>query len=323
MTSPFMPVLWQGSAQVAELTTTFDVNGVLTDPDTVTCTVTDPNGNSTTYTYGGTGPNDIIVKTGPGSYQLAVPCVTGPGPATSGIFAYAWVGTGAASAVSPGTFTTNPVNLWQYYTTSEQLKYRLGITDNQDDVTVIRAIRVGSRWVEGHCHRHFYQMPDTRTYVPYSIWEQPVDDIVSVTQLACDQDGDGIFEDVWTEGTDYELAVGVNDFNQLATGEPRPYTLIRVIGSKLFPSTWPFSRAGRIQIQGIYGWPAVPEAVGDASLQVASDVYKRKDAPFGIAGIAAGGGGNAFDFGSIRVPRINPSVIAQLTRYVRGRKVAV
>jgi hypothetical protein len=324
VTSPFMPVLWQGAAQLAVLSNTFEVAGVPTDPDTVTCVVTDPNGNSTTYTYRGSPPGDIITRESPGSYQLAVPCVTGPGSAQTGIFAYAWVGTGAASNIAPGTFTVNPTNLWQYYASTEELKYRLGIKDSNDDVTVVRAIRAATRWVEGHCHRHFYQMRDVRTYAPYSLAELPVDDIVSITALAVDTTGDGIFDQPWTQGTDYELATGPRDFNQFTTGEPRPYTLIRVINSGvMFPTTWPFSRMDCIQITGIFGWPAVPDTVADATLQVATDIYKRKDAPFGLAGVAPGGGGSSFDFGTVRVPRINPSVIAQLTRYVRPRKVGI
>jgi hypothetical protein len=322
-----MPVLWQGASELATLATTFAVAGVPTDPTAVSCTVTDPNGNSTTYTYLGSPPDNTISRTGTGAYQLLVPCATGPGTATSGIWAYAWVATGAVSAVVPGTFTTNPVNLWQYYTSAEELKYRLGITDTDDDVTIIRAVRAASRWVEAHCSRHFYQMTDTRTFVPYSIWELPITDLVSVTAFAVDTTGDGIFDQPWTQGTDYELAVGRWDFNQLATGEPRPYTLARVIneggGGKWFPFTWPFSRLDRIQISGVWGWPAVPDDVADAALQVAVDIYKRKDAPFGIAGVSPGGAGNAFDFGTIRVPRINPAVIAQLSRYVRNKKVGI
>jgi hypothetical protein len=229
--------------------------------------------------------------------------------------------------VVPGTFTVNPVDLYRYYVTVEELKYRLGIEDDEDDVTVIRAVRAASRWIEGHCGgRHFYQMTDVRTYPPYSLTELPVDDIVSVTRLAVDQDGDGVFEEVWAEGADFQLAVGPRDFNRLSTGEPRPYTLIRVIGGGSgggFPNVWPFSRLDRIQVSGVFGWPAVPDTVADAALQVATDIYKRKDAPFGIAGVGSSGAGGGFDFGTLRVPRINPAVIAQLTRYVRPRKVGV
>jgi hypothetical protein len=319
-----MPMLWQGASEYAVLSNTFEVAGVPTDPATVACTVTDPNGNTTTYTYQGAPPGDTITKTGVGSYQLQVPCVAGPGSAATGIFAYAWVSTGASSAVIPGTFTVNPsATLWQYYTSVEEMKDRLQIKDTYADVTLTRVVRAASRKIEGHCGRHFYQMQDTRTYVPYSLFEEPLDDVVSVTSFAVDETGDGVFDQVWVEGIDYELAAGMYDFNLLSTGEPRPYTLARVInaagGGRFFPFTWPFSRLDRIQVTGVFGWPQVPDDVHEAAVEIASDLYKTKDAPFGIAGVAPGGSGDAFNFGTARVSKVSPIVAGLLRKYVRGQ----
>jgi hypothetical protein len=322
VTTPNMPVLWQGASQLVVLSNTFEVGGTPTDPGSVSCTVTDPNGNATTYTYNGASPGDIVLRTGTGSYQVEVPCVAGPGTAASGIFAFAWVGTGAASAVVPGTFTVNPLNLWQYYTTVEEMKDRLQIADTYADATLTRVVRAASRKIEAHCGRHFYQMTDVRTYVPYSIVEQPLDDIVSVTQFAVDQVGNGVFSSIWVQGYDYELAVGTYDFNLLSTGEPRPYTLARVInaagGGQFFPFTWPFSRMDRIQVTGVFGWPQVPDAVHEAAVEIAGDLYKTKDAPFGIAGVSPGGGGDAFDFGTARVSKVSPIAAGLLRPYRRG-----
>ena len=314
------PLLFQGASEIAVLSNTFLVGGVPVDPDTVSCTVTDPGGVVVTHSYLGGSPADVS-RTGTGAYQLLVPCVT------AGIWAYVWAGTGAAADVTPGSFTVNPVAMAANYTSVEEMKDRLGITDVTSDMTLTRVVRSASRAVDRHCGRHFFPMADTRTYVPYSIWELPVDDVVSVTQLAVDQNGFGVFDQVWVQGVDYELGTGRWEFNTLATGEPRPYTEIRVInaagGGRFFPWTWPFSRLDRVQVQGVFGWPAVPDDVHEATILIATDLYKRKDAPFGVIGVQGGGAGIGYDYGAIKVPKINPGALHLLADYRGRREVAV
>ena len=47
---------------------------------------------------------------------------------------------------------------------------------------------------------------------------------------------------------------------------------------------WPWSHQDRIQVTGVFGWPAVPLAVKQAALIAAADLFRLKDAPFGVAG---------------------------------------
>lgn len=298
-----------GGNDIATLTKTFQVSGVNTDPTTVSCIITDPTGAAVLHTFNGSVPADIT-KVSTGIYQLLV------GVTITGLWAFEWLGTGAASDVDVGTFTGQPSSVNQFYCSVEELKDRLGITTTVNDLSSQMAVQAAAKWVDAYCGRHFFQMVDTRTFIPYSIWEQPLDDIVSVTQLSVDFDGDGVYEQLWTQGTDYQLMFEGHEFAQFTPGEARPYTTARVInfagGGRFFPFIWPFAPLNRIQVQGTFGWPAVPLAVKQAALQCASDFFKLKDAPFGVAGSA--------DFGIVRVPKYNPTICALLAPYVNPRR---
>src|SRR5262249_31365326 len=140
----------------------------------------------------------------------------------------------------------------------------------------------------------FWRATDTRTYVPQTMYGQQTDDIVSVTTFKVDFDGDGVFEQTWTQNTDYALTVAPGAYNQGALGEQWPFTGYAVIGTgKFLPFVWPWSHQDRIQITGVFGWPAVPLAVKQAALIAAADLFKLKDAPFGVAGFG--------EFGVVRV----------------------
>lgn len=307
-------VFFKSANEIAVLGNAFRVSGVLTDPTTVSCVVTDPLGVAVTHTYNGVSPADIV-KDSLGTYHLDVPCVT------AGLWGFEWTGTGTASDDQAGTFTVQPTAKNQFYTSVEEVKSRLNITDTASDFELELAVQSAAQAINRYCGRFFYQVTETRTYMPYDIWNLPVDDLVSVTSMATDQDGDGVFEQSWTLNTDFELAFGIWEFNQNVTGEPRPYTQIRAInavgGGKFFPYTWPFSRLDRVQIIGVWGWPAVPYTVKQAAIQVASELFKLKDSPFGIAGTS--------EFGMVRLPRGgNPYVASLLCDYISPmRKVGV
>lgn len=72
----------------------FKVSDVLTDPTTVSLTVTDPSGDATTYTYAGA----TVTKDGTGEYSKALAC------SESGEWIYTWTGTGACAAVGTSRF---------------------------------------------------------------------------------------------------------------------------------------------------------------------------------------------------------------------------
>ena len=307
-------VFFKNANEIAVLGNTFTVSGTPTDPTTVSCAVTDPLNVAVVHTYLGTAPADIT-RTSAGVYVLDIPCVT------AGLWGFEWTGTGTASDDQAGTFTVQPVTKNQFYTSVEEVKSRLNITDTVSDFELELAVQTAAQAINRYTGRFFYQITETRTYVPYSIYEMPIDDLVSVTSMATDNDGDGVFEQPWVQGTDFELAYSMWEFNANVTGEPRPYTQIRAInalgGGKFFPYIWAFTRLDRIQITGVWGWPAVPYSVKQATIQVASELFKLKDSPFGLAGSS--------EFGVARLPRGgNPYVASLLCDYISPtRKVGV
>jgi hypothetical protein len=129
-----------------------------------------------------------------------------------------------------------------------------------------------------------------------------VDDLVSVTTLKTDEDGDGVFERTWAT-TDYFLY----PYNAALYGAP--YTQIKrtVNGAYYFP------RFGRyVQIVGTFGYSVVPAAVRQACIIIAAKLFKRREAIFGVAGSA--------EMGQVLVelPRLDPNVIELLAPFRQG-----
>lgn len=311
-------VFYDNTNELATISANFSVSGVPADPTTISCVVTDPSGAQVVHTYQGAAPADIT-RSGVGSYQLNVIC--SPSVASvDGLWSYTYIGTGSVSDVQPGTWRVLALDQARWYVGPEELKDRLGQTDATTDSVITSVCLAVSRWIDTYCGRHFFRFTDTRTYQPDNIWLLRIDDLVSVSTLKIDMDGDGIYETTWTQGSNYVLRVGDYQFNTLATGEPRPYTQVQVVGAGSgtgvwFPFVWPFVHLDRVQITGVFGWPQVPPAVTQAALLLAADWFKLKDAPWGVAGIN--------DLGVVKV-QANPWIADQLRPYVRGRgKVGV
>ena len=293
-------VFYQDANEFATLQNIFKVSGVPTDPSTVTLTVTDPTGATS-------APS--VTHVSAGTYTANVACTV------AGVWTYLWEGTGTASDAVAGTWTVVTVALGQNYCTVEELKSRLGITDTSDDFELGLAAAGASRAIDEITGRYFWRGTDTRTYIPESISRQSLDDLVSVTSLKVDRDGDGVFEETWTQGTDYALEVAPGKYNAAAKGEQWPYTAAQVItGGKLFPFTWMWSHLDRIQVAGVFGWPAVPLNVKNAALVVGAQLFRIKDSVFGVAGFG--------EFGVVRI-QSNPQVMWLLHRYITGQRIGV
>jgi hypothetical protein len=293
-------VFYQDANEFATLQNIFKVNGVPTDATTVTLTITDPTGATS-------APS--VTHVSAGTYTANVACTV------AGVWAYLWEGTGTASDAVAGTWTVVTVALNQNYCTVEELKSRLGITDTADDFELGLAAAGASRAIDEITGRYFWRGTGTRTYIPESISRQSLDDLVSVTSLAVDRDGDGVFEETWVQGTDYALEVAPGKYNAAAKGEQWPYTAAVVItGGRLFPYVWMWSHLDRIQVTGVFGWPAVPLNVKNAAIIAGAQIFRIKDAPFGVAGFG--------EFGVVRV-QSNPQVMWLLHRYINGQRVGV
>jgi hypothetical protein len=284
-------VFYTGAAELATLTNTFQVASVNTDPTTITLVVTDPVGVATTYTYAGA----TITKTATGIYTKDIPCTT------AGLWTYVWVGTGAASDVAPGSWFVNAPAFSDLYCTPEMLKDRRGITDTVDDSEIIGACRAVARWIDRKfCQRVFYRREATLTFAAKNWTCLDLPDLVSVTALKTDVDGDGVFETTWS-ASDYQLL----PVNAPSEAEPEPYDSVKaLVGS--FPVACT-GRTNRVQIEGVWGWPSVPEPVIEAAKILSGDYLKLGGMAFGVAGYG--------EYGAVRARMSNPA-LEMLDSYV-------
>lgn len=198
------------------------------------------------------------------------------------------------------------------YATRDELKVWASIdldVNNLDDL-IDKAINASSRGLDKFCKRHFYQVDEIRRFESVdrcTVRFGTYSDLVSVTALATDDDGDGVFETAWA-AADFELApVRVN-----AAPEPKPYREVVAIKDRRFPIV----RKGsvyRVQINGKWGWPGtppienIPDAIHEASLLQSSRLLKRREAPEGVIGLNM--------FGTVRLGRLDPDVAALAKPY--------
>jgi hypothetical protein len=127
-----------------------------------------------------------------------------------------------------------------------------------------------------------------------------VDPIVSVTTLATDGGLNRTYTTTWA-ATDYDLMPA-----NAASGD-RPYTWIQTSPDGGYNFVL---RVNGVKLTGVFGWPAVPAAVGEAALLWAERLFKRKDTPWGIAAFA--------ELGEVRVLKeMDPDVVTLLKPFVR------
>ena len=175
------------------------------------------------------------------------------------------------------------------YATLAELRAKLafGATNTASDTQLEQIIEASSRWVDKYTNRRFYGAAETRYYTAEDGYEIQVDDLTSITALKTDEDGNGTFETTWAT-TQYNLKYGEN-YN--AALDSKPYTQIEI--SESSGKEFPVAIRRGVLVQGVFGYIAstnannCPDPIHDAALLVAERIYKRKDAPLGIAGPVA------------------------------------
>lgn len=291
-------VHFNNASELATISTVFAVDGAATDPGTVTFVVTNPDGESDQYDTGD------LTHTGTGAYSLDVNC----GSATSGVWTAVLVGTSPAADVDVVHWTTWDTGAMLYFTPAE-LKSRKGITDKYDDLEILAACTAATQGVNDVCDRVFGRTNQTRTVVAGNGAELDVLDLVSVTALKTDEDGDGVYETTWT-ASDYQLGPIDAPWKY---GTPWPYIQVLAIGGRRFPVRVSTGRYDRVQIEGVWGWPRLPIPVKQAAAIVASDLLKLGGMSFGIQQYG--------EYGAVRA-RANPIASDLLFPYeLRAAKV--
>ena len=141
------------------------------------------------------------------------------------------------------------------YCDRSTLKTALGIasTDTASDAELLRILQDVSRFIDDYCHRHFYVELATRYFTARYSDALEVPDLLAITTLKTDDDGDRTYETTWT-ATDYDLLAG-KDYNRW------PKTRIEVTpnGSYSFPGWSSYSYS--YQAPGIHKTTAGRKAV--------------------------------------------------------------
>ena len=97
----------------------------------------------------------------------------------------------------------------------------LNITGTGSDARLLALLEDVSRWIDGHCNRHFYVLETTRTFNGGGL-ELLVPDLISITSLKTDENRDRVYELTWAGG-DY-LLYPLNAEPQQPWG--RPYSRV-------------------------------------------------------------------------------------------------
>lgn len=189
------------------------------------------------------------------------------------------------------------------YITLEELKIQLAIEadDATRDMPLNRARASASRSIDKTCGRRFWLDTDPvqRVFNPRGrIVRQDdgdlflIDDIGSIDGLIVET-GSGTS---WSAVTGYETQPD----NALVDGKP--------ITGLLYPlGTWGIATT-RLRVTAQFGWPTVPDAIGEAAMIQATRLYKRKDSPEGIIGSA--------EWGVRNLSRRDPDVWALIEPYI-------
>lgn len=189
------------------------------------------------------------------------------------------------------------------YASLADLKAYMSVTPVTHDVLLNDALSAASRGIESVCHRQFNDAgtPTARVYRPVHSTLVEVDDFHTVTGLVVKTStgGDGVYDATWA-ATEFEK----RPLNGIVGGQPGwPFSTLWSDGTRLFPT----SGFASVEVTARWGWATVPAPVKQACLIVATEIYKTKEAPFGIAGTT--------DYGTVRV-RENPMVMKKLAPYI-------
>lgn len=199
----------------------------------------------------------------------------------------------------------------QNYVELEDMKKTLALEGvSYANLDLSEVISAASRKVDEKTERRFWLDADanqvriyTPTY-PDKLW---IDDLVTLTTIRTDPNGDGVYESTWS-ATDYQLG----PTNAAADGRPFEWVKARSNGTLDFSLDYDET----VQITGRFGWPSVPADVKTATKMIAHRYVKRlREAPHGVVGFG-------MDGAVVRMMHVDPDVEDLLMPYSRRVMVA-
>jgi hypothetical protein len=191
------------------------------------------------------------------------------------------------------------------YSTLNELKAFVAITltDDDFDADLERTVESASRMIDNYCGRVFFDSGSAtaKTFQAEEAHRVYVPDFSTVTGLVVktDTSDDGTFDTTWTSD-DYQ----VEPVSSAHDG--RPFNQVTAVESLTFPTS---GRRARVEITAQWGWDAVPTEVEQTCLIVAAELWRRKDAPFGVVGVGPDG--------AVRVTSTERPMMARINHYRR------
>lgn len=191
------------------------------------------------------------------------------------------------------------------YVTLTEMKSYLRLTGTADDAELALAVTAGSRAVDSTTYRQFGQVAaaENRFYTPrwdgsLCQWVVPIDDLMDQTGLTFTITAGAI--------TQFTL------YPRNAAQRGRPWTRIAI--AKDSPIK-PKGEVGEVTGFAKWGWTAFPDTVKLATKLQSHRFFKRRDAPFGIAGSP--------DTGSEMrlLAKVDPDLAVALKPYIRWQRV--
>lgn len=192
------------------------------------------------------------------------------------------------------------------YVSADAVADFVRVDDDVDDVDYARCASTASRSIDHATHRQFGRTAsESRLFTPLwsytrGGWIVEADDMVTVTAVAVDALGTGIY-------TSIDLA-NVIKLDANAPQKSRPWERL-LIRNAFMPS---FLYAHDcVRVTSEFGWASVPVAIEEAALLQASRFASRRDSPFGVAGSPDNGS-------EIRLlAKLDPDVLMSIKDYIR------
>ena len=189
---------------------------------------------------------------------------------TAGVYLGKLELTKAGVALSTEQFAIIVTTNASSYVTLADVKDALNITGTGEDDLLAGLIEGVSAEIDNYCRRSFAAVTATR-YFDGVADNLVVDDLLTVTTLKLDTDGNGVWETTLTEGTDFLLC----PYNE------NPKWLIRLSPNSTRSDFATGVRKG-VEIAGSWGYDTtVPKPVRQAALMQVCREYKLSQAAFG------------------------------------------
>lgn len=163
------------------------------------------------------------------------------------------------------------------YATLNEIKARLSISvsDTQDDAMLEACVESASRQIDAFTGTRFYQASEVRYFTPLDGLACAIDDATAVSLVEQDLQANRTYSETLT-ATDWELS----PYNAALDGKPYQQIRIRPDAVTSF-----IVQPRGVKVTGTFGWSATaPVPVKQACLLQAALLFRRKDAPFGVAG---------------------------------------